>query len=678
MSNPLIQLKILIDDGMQFVGFCKNKLRELKSLREQLKLPAVKKTFVIKAPVTKKGRRPIKITAIILTSLYNDSITILGARYYGFMFTPRYGPFGTTTTYGHGGHWHYRSGGEQTGVILESSGWDCRKTPPTWVPLNTSQFFHPANLGVGRLITKLSNDDQKPWEYNGCPPQGYGILDWKGKGIFDPAVEDKTTCHVLTWTGPPSRYFCWYPFAPEAHAGEYFGYKVYEGAEVIAEIDQFYLEKRITGAAITVDSQGNEWKVITTYTKSAVDSRRCEFNVLVQPYESECKKMYDVEDYPDGWREICKYNPHLDTFSENIVPSCPFFFNGSGTEASGVFILQIYTVTVDIDNLSATVVKTNNNYGGYTVDHFRENTEWNETAAGTNRHTYTYSVPDTIIAIDYIEDTKVYAKLNFEGTEVYECFWHACILNSIKSTWYDRHYKKEGSSTGTVSLNNQDPICITTNSISYASEDCELGDPPEAHEDTRIPFSVEYKSIVSHTRSLIAFMDLRHNILVWVTTDSDTCIPLLNEDGTHTLHISSPKYTNSHNLEYLPCWDSPCCVSSYFDETEGEYKSTQEMGTGERWWPTISDFWFWSGGDAGNGTVPSKNDCLANGFYYTNNYYGSFAVDRWGNHFYSYMADTSLHHYLSGVEDPAAFIREKIGKEDTQYDNITFFPIVPV
>ncbi|MEO9523757.1 hypothetical protein [Marinobacter alexandrii] len=148
--------------------------------------------------------------------------------------------------------------------------------------------------------TFLTHDGS--WNATSTDNAAFGNIDWKGHYIGD------TPTKILSWNGPPSRYF--------GEAG--FSSEIYQGGELFA-----VAPGDVHGAAIVVDGVGEEW-LVSVVNDSATDTLFARPNT-----PSSSPALYDSVANPDGWREIANR-------PQNGEISGGWFFNGDGTSAKSV------------------------------------------------------------------------------------------------------------------------------------------------------------------------------------------------------------------------------------------------------------------------------------------------------------------------------------------------------
>lgn len=140
------------------------------------------------------------------------------------------------------------------------------------------------------------------WKLHEKPGMVAGNIDWKG-----PNRNGQTT--VLTWEGPPTRYFPGGQFTPN----------VYRNGEIFAVAPHLVL-----GAAIHRDATGRQWLVVI-----CKDGMR---DVVYRrpDRKSNSPTLYDPVTNPEGWQVIGDFAHASPTFEE---ADTPWFFNESGNEA---------------------------------------------------------------------------------------------------------------------------------------------------------------------------------------------------------------------------------------------------------------------------------------------------------------------------------------------------------
>lgn len=666
-QNTPLKLQVLTDDGYPYVGFCKTKLAALGSLRRQLGQYAMRRVFYL----------PEDITAIITSCDVCDIITIMGGAPRGFLFHPRCGQI--LLGYAAQNHEYY----------VEGHGWDFDGNE---VP-TSDHFPLYDNDHCTRLISTAKREG--PWKYKVRTPENYGNVDWKGDA---PGVK-KSEIPVLTWRGSASRYW-----------GRGSGYQVYQNGEVL-----FQVGLEVYGAALTRDSDGKVWQM---YIATAGNS----ILVYAQPYKSDDSASYDADAHPNGWRLLASQevgSPQTETLKFNM-----FHFNGSGTEASSCVTrvstwvdnqpvnfdrFNYYTVTIDIDQKTASVVETSEDDNGTTTV-----TATYSDPSDYDYDYYTYSdnpvpIPDeqaptypfyilgtssldsdyfrnismskvgVRVAIDYVGDEKVTMTMTREK----ECYRHTDI--DIMST-----YSKRDTwpwAVGTETQNHEtsiiETISLTMAGTAYDTGSFEFvyktyfdsaysgvqkgdGAPPiEYSEQTS-----EQDLVINETTTSVVFADLRNNILVlaeqkrershnkvwgnaFVDGEWEYYDPVITTNDNIISAQLIIKGEVAVNKEYYQ--DAHC-----FSKQEDKVPTTgwsvpqivvpDDIEDPEAYLAKVENF----GTDLYRGGVT-----------------GSWSVDVFGNHFYSVVVKDEVYTYLTGCDNVA-------GLTQTPDPNQAYHPIAPL
>ena len=242
-----------------------------------------------------------------------------------------------------------------------------------------------------------------------------GNVDWKGWYVGDMPTK------VLSWVGPPSRYF------PSANPSHKFDIVIYQGGQDFA-----YTPYPVLGAAIAQDAAGREWLVaICTDGSNDIVYRR-------PNKRSDSPDLFDPVGNPDGWLEIGRFSPPAGM----SAPDRPWFFNGTGTEAqtmrpdnsvlsSGLARLKM---TLDAANVTVTAIEPIPNLGGRTITEYSLPSSWTINppptpppctsgavySYGDSAHgEITYGTTDEgeyIVAVDYTASGEIIATDRINGT----------------------------------------------------------------------------------------------------------------------------------------------------------------------------------------------------------------------------------------------------------------------
>lgn len=176
-------------DGMKYLPFAENKLRQLESLRTELRAPFLMKFFVVE-----------RFTIQVFAAGASSFIRILGGGTNGFIITPRFGSIDSadftkmnSTPYDQipvaEAHKVLSGYALKDGERLAIEGADAA------FPLTDDDYQN-----VRRI---LSRDDTE-WSQENEPPYLAGNIDWIG--VNTAGEGEDSNAPVLTWKGPPGRH----------------------------------------------------------------------------------------------------------------------------------------------------------------------------------------------------------------------------------------------------------------------------------------------------------------------------------------------------------------------------------------------------------------------------------------------------------------------------------------
>jgi hypothetical protein len=233
-----------------------------------------------------------------------------------------------------------------------------------------------------------------------------GNIDWKGW------YRNGRPTKVLSWVGPNSRYF------PKAYDPKVFGYPSPIDTKIFQNGEVFAIGPPVLGAALTRDSAGKEWLVIISHDGRAdVVYRRPNIKSAS----------------PAGWQEFGRF--YHDPKLLNAA-NTPWFFNGSGTEAqtirsgyrAGDSTLRLFRLRISITGDTVEFSNEGNLDNDANVGAFTGTRTCNENQSApsfcavgcSGAYTETLSSDtkvtiqtrwsgNSIIAVDYIQDTPVFA-----------------------------------------------------------------------------------------------------------------------------------------------------------------------------------------------------------------------------------------------------------------------------
>lgn len=371
-----------------------------------------------------------------------------------------------------------------------------------------------------------------------------GNIDWKGGYVGDMSTK------VLSWAGPPSRYF---PIGNRRP----FDIAIYQNGQVFA-----YAPFPVLGAAITKDAAGREWLVaICADGSNDVVYRR-------PNQQSDSSDLYDPVSNPDGWLEIGRFSPP----SGMSAPDRPWFFNGTGTEAQTMRPdnsvlsngLTRIKLTLDPASLTVTAFEPMANLAGDTLTEYSTPSNWTINPPPTlppctpgAMYTYsdsthgeiTYGNTDTgeyIVAVDYTASGEITATYRINGTatttETYDqkeqgatnCGPPETSSGSSTAEAASRateHWQASlAFGTTTVILTTQDRTAarIQNYQSSYVS-----GSPPQysSHYD--------YNEHIKSRPANIVSLDLRHGLVVVSSETFDNTYTASGSDATAPINGQS-------------------------------------------------------------------------------------------------------------------------------------------
>lgn len=231
-----------------------------------------------------------------------------------------------------------------------------------------------------------------------------GNTDWKGW-----YVNGKPT-KVLTYSGPPSRYFedYWYDSQGYGHLFIPFDSAIYQNGERFA-----VAPAGVMAAAITKDSQGKVWLVALCQSGTSDVVYRRSYK------KSDSPALYHEAANPDGWREIGRLNSE----AGDRPAGTPWFFNGAGTEAQTMRMwvdpadpyhyTQIKRLKVVITDAATATFENLGNLGGYSTA--GQCTGGYDSDGGGSVTTAGRTTGEYIIAVDYKDGREVFAKVAADG-----------------------------------------------------------------------------------------------------------------------------------------------------------------------------------------------------------------------------------------------------------------------
>jgi hypothetical protein len=382
--------------------------------------------------------------------------------------------------------------------------------------------YLPADgIGGSRVIEKQGG----AWRLSSERGLQAGNVDWKGGYVGDMPTK------VLSWMGPPSRYF------PSADPYHKFDIVIFQDGQDFA-----YAPYPVLGAAIAQDAAGREWLVaICTDGSNDIVYRR-------PNKRSDSPDLYDPVSNPDGWREIGRFSPPPGM----SAPDRPWFFNGTGTEAqtmrpdnsvlnNGLTRLKM---SLDAADLTVTAIAPIPNLSGDTYTEYSSPSSWtisppptlppcsagavqqySDSALGEISYGNS-EVGEYIIAVDYTASGEITATYRVNATttatETYDQQEQVTIncgppQTESKSATLKAKLKVTGQYQDSLSLGEKRVILVTSDHTLDRSEDT------QSTEVTGSPAQVtsQYDS-VEHLKNRVAnfvSLDLRYGLVV---VNSDT------------------------------------------------------------------------------------------------------------------------------------------------------------
>lgn len=644
----MLKIQVQSEQAAEWVGWCKAKLRQLKKTRRPGSI--FRKLYYIPDD---------NVTIEIIITDFCDTIRILEEGVNGFLFHPR------------------------TGEVLTKE-YDLVKQ--AWLP--PYEFYFPYVNGTGwdtkgnilpgdAVEYPLVDDDHgtrnisrtdNVWSYKVDPPENYGNVDWKG--LNTAKVGQPSTAPILTWKGPQSRYFAT-KIIDSLTGQSIYGNNIYQNGELLATAPGYVL-----GAALTTDVDNKLWKVCIV---SGLDTEEilAGLSVLAQ----------GPTDKIDEWHTLFAgplvdddYQPTL--FAD--VPT-PFFFNASGTEASSVFKMNKYTVTVDINNLYATIDVDTDNFSG-------TGSATSVTDAGGTIITYVEDSTFTC-AIDYEGDTKIEATVHFTRNNTKTNAGY--FIQNFWSGTYDGH-PFNGSDNYTAQFETRDVQStmswsggdytlyseIRTSSLgNYTLQEYSVPPGYYAHVEHAYGRAI---NIVEQQSNAILFMDLRNDILITakktVSADLvyDASWDYYLEDVHHRVDDSGSGRTtgtSSQEQVFVIIGETTTNLAG-FDDPNFVYvimiMKNPDTPTNPNYYLSLPSY-IMDFQEVYGATITSAGTYTMTWtqLLFSNQPIGSWAVDRDGNHFYSMLYKNGVFNYLSGGDDPV-LLTETVGA------NPVFFPIAPV
>lgn len=606
------------------LGFARNKATQLKDSADYLGRNQSKKYTIGNTQVTARGNAMGKYLEIAGEEIPQ-----------GFVFHPRYGSFTSKTYYDFTEHGSTANG--VSGNYVNGAGWNFSYSN---YGLSVSDYplvnnDHGTKLLTAEKLITTETPADKPYFYEMTEYENYGNIDWRGPKWKTGSEGEKEEARIISWKGPPSRYF--------SVKTDYGSYYLYEKGEVIGEIS--FTDWHITGAALATDADGKDWKVITVVRRTSYYSWMW---VLVQPYDK-MGKYYGTTYGGDDWTRVYEYTGT----SGWMVPSTPMFFNSSATEASTMHLNRLWTLAFDINEKTASLTYQDN-YAQMAYSCVYTSTPSNfgsppyaedDPGNGHNMRTYTASGTGVPVAVDYVEDTKVFATMEYTMSGSLDAQWWPDVD-------YSNHYITQVEASFTASQQ----LKVNSTTAAYAFS---------AHTGTYEHINPEMTmgEIRTHTRtgtkSAIAFMDIRFGTLLVDSWDYDQ---LAGTESNYSRHLIG-EVSKTFNITSRVSYSSPSTIMTTLPEwtlfMQGIWSLTQTFYNHTP------------------GTVQSTINCCAE-LMYSNQPVGSCAVDRWGNHFYSLVYTNGVYNYLTGDVDGQDNQLLALITQPTYLPNLVHYPILVI
>jgi len=447
-----LKLQILSTKGIKWLGFAKNRLALLTRMRlkalGQGKKRIFKKTYAL----------PDNVRVQVIAASPNDIIRIWGGTVpTGFICYPRSSvPVEKTIVL---------DNIPRSYLAVDGPGFDDENT----ILVGAPELAYPINQ-------LLPNTEDGPWGSKAFLPEGsqwqyepntdpmYGNVDWKGP------IGDGDDRKVLTWVGPPSRYFAQNPLICAAIGFVPFSNSVYESGAILATlpdatqtddmgeaIPYIVLGTAIMGGWLIVACR---WYKMVLGENGSV-SYLNKFNIMAAPYDSAPEGYYHPIDNPGGWRVLPDSNPS----TVDTIFWSPLFFNASGTECCTVLsgAVYLFTISTAVDSSGEThfavAVTLGDSVLGNTVTVGASNTS----SSGQDGMTKTYAPPygdyasSTTLSGTYIEES---------ATRVIAADWKEDELVTA-TVQFQSNTAGDSASVTTVTKTEINEVCTYTTGYTY-------------------------------------------------------------------------------------------------------------------------------------------------------------------------------------------------------------------
>lgn len=699
-------IKVSVDStyNLRWLSFAKQKLIGLDQARELSGVPSLAQKHI-----PENG-----IIVHVRVSEDSKEIEIIREPVDGFLFHPRSGEIDWKAhTF-----WVGLSFRTVQFPYIKGAGWK-----PNGELLPGTPVEYPlADGDKGTRNVRRRWSGERKWKYIKNPPENYGNLDWKGWNTAGPGSRPDNP--VLTWKGPPSRYFA-EGMEFQATGEPYYTPNIYESGRLLVSVpvsEEPYtyggldepVPYVVMGAALTKDADDDMWLIVVAreyFTDLLTGGTRNSLRVAARKYKSLDDKLndwYNEETNPEGWRIL------LD--GGKFPAASPWHFNASGTEASSVHEWVIRTISVNINTLSAEMVEvaaaenitgtghqegtglmtgTYNGWDGavYSADGGLVDPYsgiWidssNNNVGSCRYYQGGYGVRsecvEAICAVDYKGDIKVEARLAYvsdskkETALVQEISATATTLPGTSLPTKGTQHGKLRSGT-VITYDCQVQLSFGNIATDVYSESIRAHNGTKGelkytivewygNDPSKLSGTLWSMTLNDEERDIragaVMFLDLRHDIAVI---------------AKRRIYSNVTNHTNQHFYNYDTAED-------LYPDNEStatvDYETTMNIvGQGDDELPWYEQFVFTDDDEnvtmqypawASITDISTDYPVTSIHFRYSNQPVGSWAVDRQGNHFYSMLVKDGVYNYLTGGEP--------VTLTETEGDNPVFFPIAPV
>lgn len=558
------------------------------------------------------------------------------------------------------------------------------------LPNNQIAYILDDNDRGTKLFYKGISSDST-WNVNINPEDNYGNIDWIEYIYPNSTVTDKTKT-VLTWKGPPSRYWS-ENVRPE---GIHFGMSIYEAGSIKATLPMspYFSELGeqipyvVLGAAKQKAADNSFWLVVVgreyyeeiSATGALVISSAPV--LLAKPFNSIDDSYYNADTNPTGWRVLL--DGRVSGYATAI--STPIFFNGRGTIAKAITPSIEVTAYIDVKVVEE---NTYNITGSFTYDIIERVGEKRFTAATTYSTTFDSYAPtacsatpplipagtthsgggdsatsggaisETIkwkVAVDYIGDVPKYAYMSWNLSAIGEVGSH--YITRVSSTVnYASRAGSRYNNTGSVGTHRHSGV-LTLGSMSIETFKYTLdyftgsrykfngafiwnlndGPSPGSTEQTTSGTRQSIESIAS----AIAYADLRNNTVILiqghVTSSSDTyTTSIYRVNGVNTTPpINENPFTFSKDYKIIIYRNGSQHILPAWDDRL--YLDVTTFFPAYDY-PLVPTY-----------TTSAITSATFSFFITTNQPIGSVAFDRYNNYFTSVLYKNGTYNSLNGID----------------------------